>query len=199
MPSHSSYRQTWWFRGLMDEYLVVRRAEVHSNEELRQIPANDVRLHLRGWRGNSMAERTLLDIYEALGGQVRPGMFAYERLFFMKQLWAELEEAFETGRLALLRVPRPVLISIQPEKSKEKNWKEKDWEDESEPMSWVGLQLEDEEGEPVAGQRVRIKLPDGVVRERVSDDKGRIRMDSIPVGTCQVEFPGLDAADWKAV
>jgi hypothetical protein len=177
----------------MDEFLLVRGSEVHSGEAKRRIPAHAALLQLRGWRRDSTAERTLLDLYEALGGQVRSGMFLYERSSFMERIWTELETALETGRLVLLQEPRPVFISIVPEQAKEEDWK-----DESEPTSWVGLQLEDEEGEPVAGQRVRIKLPDGTVRERVSDDKGRIRLDGIPVGNCQVELPGVDGNEWRA-
>jgi hypothetical protein len=177
----------------MDEYLVVRAAEVHSGEEKDRIAAEAVLWRLRGWRGDFAAERTLLDVYEALGGRMRPGLSNLERRSFLEQVWTEVEEAFQTGRLALLQLPRPVFIP-----SERVEIDESDWEDESEPTSWVGLLLEDEGGEPVAGQRVRVKLADGTVRESVSDDKGRIRLDGIPQGNCQVEFVGIDASDWRA-
>jgi hypothetical protein len=177
----------------MDEYLVVRGTELHTGEEQDRIPVEAVPWRLRGWRGDGSAERTLLEVYEALGGRVHSGLSSLERGAFLEQVWTEVEAAFESDRLALLRLPQPVFIPSEWEKAEEE-----DWEDRSEPTSWVGLVLEDEEGEPVAGQRVRIKLADGTVRESVSDDKGRIRLDGIPQGNCQVEFLGMDAGDWRA-
>jgi hypothetical protein len=193
MVSDSRYRQTWRLRGLMDEYLVVRGADVHTSEEKDRTAAESVLWRLRNWQGDFATERTLLDVYEALGGRRRAGLSTLERRSFLEQVWKEVEEAFQTGRLALLRLPRPVFLHSEPVKVEETVWGE-----ESTPTSWVGIQLEDEEGEPVVGQRVRIKLADGAVRESVSDDKGRIRMDGIPEGNCQVEFVGIDASDWRA-
>lgn len=193
MANDPGYRRAWRLRGLMDEFLVVRGIEVLSEEEKNRIPADAVLWRLRGWRGDLAAERTLLDVYEALGGRMRSGLSSLERRSFLEHVWTEVETAFESDRLALLKVARPVFIPAEPEEAEDS-----DWEDESEPTSWVGLVLEDEDGEPVAGQRVRIKLADGTVKERVSDDKGRIRLDGVPAGNCQVEFPGMDAGDWRA-
>lgn len=193
MAEDPGYRRTWRLRGLMDEYLVVRGADVHTSEEKGRIPTESVLWRLRGWRGDFAAERTLLDVYEALGGRMRAGLSSLERRSFLEQVWTEVEEAFQTERLALVQLPRPVFIPSEREEIDDS-----DWEDESEPTSWVGIQLEDEEGEPVPSQRVRIKLADGSVRESVSDDKGRIRLDGIPQGNCQVEFVGIDASDWRA-
>ncbi|MFL5348276.1 MAG: carboxypeptidase-like regulatory domain-containing protein [Hyalangium sp.] len=193
MANDPGYRRTWRLRGLMDEYLVVRGLEVHSEEEEHRIPADAVLWRLQGWRGDLSAERTLLDVYEALGGRMRSGLSSLERRSFLEHVWTELEAAFESDRLALLKVSRPVFIPAEREEAEDS-----DWEDESEPTSWVGIVLEDEDGEPVAGRRVRIKLADGTVKESVSDDKGRIRLDGIPQGNCQVEFPGMDASDWRA-
>jgi hypothetical protein len=193
MAEDPGYRRTWRLRGLMDEYLVVRAAEVHPGEEKGRIAAESVLWRLRGWRGDHSAERTLLDVYEALGGRMRAGLSTLERRSFLEQVWTEVEEAFQTERLALVQLPRPVFIPSEKEEIEDS-----DWEDKSEPTSWVGIQLEDEDGEPVSGQRVRIKMADGTFREAVSDDKGRIRLDGIPEGNCQVEFVGIDASDWKA-
>jgi hypothetical protein len=193
MANDTGYRRTWRLRSLMDEYLVVRGADLRSGEDKHRISADVIPLRLRGWRGDFAAERTLLSLYETLGGRVRSGLSSLEWGSFLGQVWSEVIEAFQTERLALLKAPRPVFILPQKAESKADDWK-----DESEPTTWVGLQLEDEEGEPVAGQRVRIKLSDGTVRESLSDDKGRIRLDGIPLGNCQVEFVGVDASDWRA-
>ncbi len=193
MANDPGYRRTWRLRGLMDEFLVVRGIDLHSEEKKNRISADSVLWRLRGWRGDPSAERTLLEVYEALGGWMRSGLSSLERRSFLEHVWTEVEAAFASERLALLNVPRPTFIPSAPEEAEEDDWK-----DDSEPTSWVGILLEDEEGEPVASQRVRIKLADGTVRESVSDDKGRIRLDGIPLGNCQVEFPGMDAGDWRA-
>jgi hypothetical protein len=193
MVSETRYRRTWRLRGLMDEYLVVRGTELSYEEQEHRIDAAVVPWRLGRWRGDSSAERTLLEIYEALGGRVRAGLSSLERQAFLEQVWTQLKEAFQTGRLALVKVAQPLFVPGEGEKAQET-----DWEDESEPTSWVGLLLEDEKGQPVAGQRVRIKLADGTLRESISDEKGRLRLDGIPLGNCQVEFPGVDAGDWRA-
>ncbi|MBN1207999.1 MAG: hypothetical protein JXB05_24255 [Myxococcaceae bacterium] len=193
MASDGGYRLTWRLRGLMDEYLIVRGVDVRSNEVGKPLSADSAQWRLRGWRGDSAAERTLVDVHEALGGRMRWGLSSLERRTFLENLWSELEEAFQSGRLVLLQLPRPVFITADPEEAEAD-----DWEDDSEPTSWVGLQLEDEEGEPVTGQRVRIKLANGTYKESVSDDKGRLRLEGIPEGNCQVEFVGIDGGDWRA-
>lgn len=177
----------------MDEFLVVRGAELHAAEHEQRVDASAALWRLSGWRSDFAAERTLLEVYEALGGRVRAGLSNLERRAFLEHVWTEVESAFQTERLALVKVPRPVFVPAEREEAEQKGW-----EDESEPTSWVGLVLEDEEGEPVAGQRVRIKLANGSVREGVSDEKGRIRLEGIPEGNCQVEFVGIDASDWRA-
>jgi hypothetical protein len=193
MENDSGYRRTWRLRSLMEEYLVVRGAELRSGEEEHRISAEVIPLRLRGWKEDFAAERTLLSLYEALGGRVRSGLSRLEWSAFLDEVGTEVVEAFQTERLVLLKAPRPLFILPQKAESKEDDWK-----DAPEPTSWVGLLLQDEEGEPVPSQRVRIKLADGTVREGMSDDKGRIRLDGIPLGNCQVEFPGVDASDWRA-
>jgi phage baseplate assembly protein gpV len=52
-------------------------------------------------------------------------------------------------------------------------------------------------GEPISGERWRVKLPDGTSQEGKTDKNGRLRIDNIPPGNCQVSFPDMDAGDWK--
>jgi hypothetical protein len=117
----------------MDEYLVVRGADVNAGEEKDRISAEPVLWRLRSWRSDFATERTLLDLYESLGGRRRAGLSTLERRSFLEQVWTELEEAFHTGRLALLRLPRPVFIHSEQVKIEETAWGE-----ESAPTSWVG-------------------------------------------------------------
>lgn len=62
---------------------------------------------------------------------------------------------------------------------------------------WIEVELKDEAGKPVAGESVRVELPDGSVSTGSTNDKGLYRVAGIDAGTCQVTFPGLDEQAWE--
>jgi type VI secretion system secreted protein VgrG len=62
---------------------------------------------------------------------------------------------------------------------------------------YIEIQLNDEDGNPVAGEPYKITLPDGsTIADGTLDDKGFARVDNIDPGTCQVTFPNLDKDAW---
>ncbi len=64
--------------------------------------------------------------------------------------------------------------------------------------SWIEIELKDDDGNPVAGERYRITLPDGkTLSEGTTDEKGFARVSNIDPGTCKVTFPRLDKSTWK--
>jgi type VI secretion system secreted protein VgrG len=62
---------------------------------------------------------------------------------------------------------------------------------------WIEINLVDEAGQPVPGERYKIKLPDGTVDEGTLDDKGHARVAGIDPGSCQITFPGRDKDAFK--
>ena len=68
---------------------------------------------------------------------------------------------------------------------------------QTEKKTWIEIALKDTDGAAVAGERYRIKLPDGSTREGALDANGRARVDGIDPGTAQVCFPEIDADDWR--
>ncbi|MEW6367260.1 MAG: phage baseplate assembly protein V [Acidobacteriota bacterium] len=66
-----------------------------------------------------------------------------------------------------------------------------------EKTSWVEIEMVDEEGNPVAGERYRVTLPDGSVVEGTLNRQGLARIDGIDPGTCQITFPSLDQEAWE--
>lgn len=65
---------------------------------------------------------------------------------------------------------------------------------------WIILELVDANDQPMKGERFRVTLPDGTVREGTLDDRGRACLEQIPVaGDCQITFPDLDGAAWERV
>jgi hypothetical protein len=65
------------------------------------------------------------------------------------------------------------------------------------PKSWVEINLKDAKGDPVAGERYRMKLPDGSVQEGTLDAFGHAEYYEINRGSCEVSFPDLDDMAWS--
>ncbi|MFN0137604.1 MAG: type VI secretion system Vgr family protein, partial [Phycisphaerae bacterium] len=63
---------------------------------------------------------------------------------------------------------------------------------------WIGVQLFDDNGEPLVGERYVVVLPDGtkVARGR-TDKEGKAEIKGIDPGSCEVQFPDLDGATWE--
>ncbi len=71
-------------------------------------------------------------------------------------------------------------------------------EEEKEKKSWIEIELVDEEGNPVPGERYKVILPDGqTVAEGTLDEKGFARISGIDPGTCKITFPNLDKDAWE--
>lgn len=72
-----------------------------------------------------------------------------------------------------------------------------DTQSSTEPTSWIELQLEDELGNPIGGERYEIKLADGSTARGSLGSDGRARVSGIPPGNCEVCFPQLDGTAWE--
>lgn len=63
--------------------------------------------------------------------------------------------------------------------------------------SFVEIELVDEDGKPVPGERYQITLPNGRVATGTLDGKGKGRVEGFDPGTCKVTFPRLDKDTWE--
>jgi len=68
---------------------------------------------------------------------------------------------------------------------------------EPEPPDWIEIEMVTAEGEPAAGERYKIELPDGSVAEGTLDQKGYARVEGVKPGNCKVSFPNLDKKNWE--
>jgi hypothetical protein len=64
--------------------------------------------------------------------------------------------------------------------------------------AWIEILLRDADGQPVNGERYKIKLPDGSIQEGKLDTFGHAEYYNINPGQCQVCFPDLMDDEWTA-
>jgi hypothetical protein len=105
-----------------------------------------------------------------------------------RQLIEQLAWRILSGQLTIARMraaPKVIPILVEP--------------DTEEEGAWIEIQLVGEDDRPVRGQKYQITLPDGTVKEGVTDSEGLARLEGIEPGTCQVTFPELDKDAWEAV
>jgi type VI secretion system secreted protein VgrG len=89
-------------------------------------------------------------------------------------------------------------LSPEDRKAKDAPWHDPESPESKKKRHWIEIELIDDQGKPVPGERYRITLPDGTtLAEGTLDAKGRARVDGIDPGTCKVTFPDLDAPTWK--
>ena len=65
-------------------------------------------------------------------------------------------------------------------------------------LTWIGIVLVDEAGEPVSGERYEVTLPNGRKKSGVTDAEGRAKIENIKPGSCTITFPKLDKDAWEA-
>lgn len=81
----------------------------------------------------------------------------------------------------------------EPAKSEPKKAVEKE-----KPLYFAEFELVGEDGKGIALEKYRVTLPDGSVREGVTDLQGRIRIDGLESqGSCKISFPELDQDCWE--
>ena len=71
-------------------------------------------------------------------------------------------------------------------------------EENKKKKSWLEIELNDQDGEPVAGEPYEVRLPDGTaIASGTLDEHGRARIENIDPGTGKVTFPRRDASVWS--
>jgi len=65
------------------------------------------------------------------------------------------------------------------------------------PPSWVEIELLDEEGHPIVGEKYEIMLPSNKIARGILDSNGFARIECFDSTMCKVSFPDLDERNWK--
>ena len=63
-------------------------------------------------------------------------------------------------------------------------------------LVWIEIELADEEGRPVAGEKYTVQLMNGSLIEGTLDSQGKAYIDGIPRGNCKITFANLDKNEW---
>jgi hypothetical protein len=58
-------------------------------------------------------------------------------------------------------------------------------------QDYIEIELKDEEGQGVGGEKYVLYLPNGELRKGTLDGTGQKKEENIPPGTCQLRFPDL--------
>lgn len=66
-----------------------------------------------------------------------------------------------------------------------------------EELSWVDIELVDDENNPCPYERYELTLPNGKKRRGWLDGRGQAHVTGIPPGQCEVTFPNLDREGWR--
>lgn len=70
---------------------------------------------------------------------------------------------------------------------------------EASPVSWIEVVLVDQDKKPVPDERYLIKTSDGKIWSGTTDLNGKVRLEDIQPGDCDVSFPDLDPGSWTAL
>jgi len=63
---------------------------------------------------------------------------------------------------------------------------------------WIGVRVVDENGKPVKGVQVKIKLTDGTTTDITIDKSGSYKTAKVlPPGNCEISLPKIYDPEWK--
>ena len=98
--------------------------------------------------------------------------------------------------MVLVRRPKTIRSWGEPGEDEEEITKKAPVSPKTE-LTWIEIQLVDEQDRPVPSEQYSIELPDGSVRNGSLDAEGLARLDGLQPGTCKVTFPRLDGREWR--
>ncbi len=67
---------------------------------------------------------------------------------------------------------------------------------ESMKTSWIEIELKDDEGNPVPGERFKVVSKDGVELDGQTDEEGKARVAGLEAGDADIRFPDMDNDEW---
>ena len=195
MNRDETFRRTWTLPGRLRDFLIVRRLDLRDDDEII-VDRLALSVDLDWWLQDPVFHRTLIEIWESssLFPLTQTGLFTRaEQIRFLKP---RLEELFLQGPMVLVRRPKTIRSWGEAGEDEEEITKQTPVSPKTE-LTWIEIQLVDEQDRPVPSEQYSIELPDGLVRNGSLDAEGLARLDGLQPGTCKVTFPRLDGREWR--
>ncbi len=162
---------------------------------------------LAAWLGDPVTRGSVLQMFEAVSAQPIPASGVVEPEV-RRWVIEALQHAFRRARLVAMcpmpaapgrsggapatgasRAERPTPAPPpSPQKPRALTPKK----------TWIEIVLVDADDHPIARERCLLRLPDGSERIETLDDEGRLRVDGIDPGRCEITFPDRDGPEWRA-
>ncbi len=188
-------RRQWRLRVQGVELRLIRYLEATPEERRTTIPPPTMCRLVRSWlatvevTGRKNFLRSLLA--ESAGSYPQPRADLAGSL-------AAVDRLIRQGRFIGVPVQLPVGYGILKEGAEPANLAPVEPVREERPeLTWVEIELLDPQGEPIPNEAYALTLPDGVIRTGRLNSRGTARVEGIPAGTCQVQFPGIDGREWS--
>lgn len=193
-----------------ERWLMVATWHVAAPDKATRLPAAALEQLIAYWLRRPDDRRTLLRMYAAIAAplEVRPQDWTDRRL--AECVVPALRSAFESSRLVGYELdwatlghgeapradPRPAQPSEPPQPAPSRPGRRPPNRPEGD-KTWIEISLVDDRDEPIAGIYCRVALPDGAVRLYALDRQGKLHLEDIPPGMCEVEFPDIDGREWN--
>jgi len=165
-------------------------AAPHTEEQRDQTGWTLFNLLVDSQRGNDELRHSLEEIHRRLFGSLEPpgGRPSPDPIVHQgraETLRRDLEEAARMRRLRIYRQPLPRVLPLPSQEDTAIEARVS-----SEPTAWVEVIVTDSQGEPYVGP-YRLELPNGRTMSGDLNAGGRVRVEGIEGGTCNLLFPDV--------
>lgn len=201
-------RKVWHLRIHGCTYEVIRRMDLEAEEEFVERPFLSTTTFDR-WLNDPVTARRLAEMLSSVTSL--PQRNALENKGWLS---ARLDDAFRQHRLVLLEPEEEAAASSaaggggggggggganQPaENAPPAPTRGRTGAPPAPVKTFIEFKLVDNDNNPIANERYKVKLTDGSIKEGRLGADGSVRFNNIDPGSCDISFPDLDAKDWAA-
>ena len=181
-------RKTWRLSGGADTLVIIHRSDIKKDED----PVKPVFLRscLDRWLADPLSRKTILDIYQSIGGAIITGADKLSPQRIHRYIKPHLEAAFLRGDFVAVRPPRSPSIAGQKEVQDLKPPSASVEKKQEKEKTWIKLRvIEDKSNRPIMGLKLTITAPNGAVVNSVTNSDGTIEIKDINDGVCTVTSP----------
>ena len=88
-------------------------------------------------------------------------------------------------------------VAAETSSSTDESEEEQEDETDEESTHFISFELKYEDGKPVPDEPYKVKLSDGSIKSGKTDKDGKVRIDGVPDGKCEVNYPRIDKDQWQ--